>query len=389
MISTVSYTDPPVLTTDNQMIDSFKGQPSLISLFCGPGGLDEGFAQEGFQTGLAYDVEAHCITTLRHNHEETPAYQRDLSEINVREIVGHWRYHNKEAPVGLLGGPPCQSFSRGNVHKTENDPRDTLPHHYVRILRAITEELGLDFFIFENVPGLLDKNHIDLYRDFKERARESGFIVSEGILDAQYFGVPQVRKRVFVIGVNEARYQDKFHFPHQDKTQSPPTVRDAIGDLPAPLHFNRGLTPQEIEAKVGHPNHWCMRPMSKKFDPDNDFLQPGEIKGRSFRTLAWDQPSYTVAYGHREVHVHPSCRRRLSMFEALRLQGFPDSYELRGNMSQQIDMISDAVAPPVASSLARAIKMQLYGESQKVVELANAELPDVEGSGQLSFSGVL
>lgn len=135
-------------------------------------------------------------------------------------------------------------------------------------------------------------------------------------------------------------------------------MKDAIGDLDEPVHFSRSLTPEIIAEKTGHPNHWCMRPMSDKFAPDNDFLQPGVIKGRSFRTLAWDEPSLTVAYGHREVHVHPNCLRRLSMLEAMRLQSFPDHYELRGNMSQQIDMISDAVAPPVAKALATALREQ-------------------------------
>jgi DNA (cytosine-5)-methyltransferase 1 len=107
-----------------------------------------------------------------------------------------------------------------------------------------------------------------------------------------------------------------------------------------------------------------MRPKSKKFDPDNNFLEPGNNQGRSFRALEWEEPSLTVAYGHREVHIHPECHRRLSMFEAMRLQKFPDSYELVGNMSQQIDMISDAVAPPVAKALADAFREQAELQSE-------------------------
>ena len=322
----------------------------LISLFSGAGGLDQGFKERGFETRLAYDIEQHCVNTIEHNHQAASAHQEDLSEIDVDTIISHWRTSSEVPPVGLLGGPPCQSFSRSNVYKKDQDPRDTLPRHYARILNGLNDELGLDFFVFENVPGLLDEDHIELYDSFKRRARAAGFIVSEGELDAKYFGVPQNRKRIFVVGVNEDRFDSRFQFPKEDENASTPTVQDAIGDLPEPIHFSRSLTPEDIAQEAGHPNHWCMRPRSDKFEDGS--LSPGEIKGRSFRTLAWDQPSYTVAYGHREVHVHPNCNRRLSIFEAMRLQAFPDEYELVGNLSQQIDMISDAVAPPVAEALA-------------------------------------
>ena len=76
-------------------------------------------------------------------------------------------------------------------------------------------------------------------------------------------------------------------------------------------------------------------------------LEPGDSRGMSFRVLSWDKASYTVSYGHREVHIHPSIRRRLSILEAMRLQGFPDSYELNGTFSQQVQLVSDALPPPL------------------------------------------
>lgn len=353
----------------------------LVSLFCGAGGLDEGFSQAGFRSSLAYDIEPSCVDTIRYNHDSITAFERDLSEIEVGEITGHWIEHGSGSLSGLLGGPPCQSFSRSNVYKTDDDPRDTLPRHYARVLQGLNEEFELDFFVFENVPGLLDDEHRGLYRDFKKRVRDAGFLVSEGMLDAQYFGVPQERERIFIVGLNKNRYPSRFKFPNQDKSKEPPTVEHAIGDLPKPVHYSRNLTPEDIQEQTGHPNHWCMRPKSKKFDSENDFLEPGTIKGRSFRTLAWDEPSYTVAYGHREVHVHPNCERRLSIFEAMRLQGFPDHYELRGNMSEQIDMISDAVAPPVARVLASQIKAQVYGDETS--SPSEEEPVGVQENGQL------
>jgi DNA (cytosine-5)-methyltransferase 1 len=96
-----------------------------------------------------------------------------------------------------------------------------------------------------------------------------------------------------------------------------------------------------------------MVPRSDRFFDGS--LKEGDLKGRPFRVLKWDAPSWTVAYGHREVHVHPSATRRLSVFEAMLLQGFPRGYELCGTLSDQIRLVSDAVPPPVAEALANSI----------------------------------
>ena len=174
------------------------------------------------------------------------------------------------------------------------------------------------------------------------------------------FGVAQARNRLFVVGFNRKKYDGLvFEFPKGTSTDKR-TVRDVIGDLPRPLFYDRGLTAAEIPF---HPNHWCMRPKSKKFF--NGYLHEGDLKGRPFRVLSWDKPSWTVAYGHREVHIHPSGERRLSVYEAMLLQGFPPDYELHGTLSDQIRLVSDAVPPPLAKGLAESILQYLKngGES--------------------------
>src|SRR6185295_6986267 len=104
-----------------------------------------------------------------------------------------------------------------------------------------------------------------------------------------------------------------------------------------------------------HPNHWTMQPKSERF------LNPGAARtdARSFKRLDWEQASPTVAFGHREIHVHPSGRRRLSIHEAMRLQGFPFEFVLEGNLSEQVEQVSNAVPPPLARSVARAVKRAL------------------------------
>lgn len=104
-----------------------------------------------------------------------------------------------------------------------------------------------------------------------------------------------------------------------------------------------------------------MRPVSKRFH------QPGgaDRAGRSFRRLEWDKPSPTVAYGHREIHVHPEGRRRLSIYEAMLLQGFPEEFVLEGTLSSQVEQVSNAVPPPLAQSLATAIKSAMRQADHK------------------------
>ena len=330
-----------------------SGKPSraLVSLFCGPGGFDAGFRQAGFTSILAIDAQLSACQTFEHNYPETAVFQEDLSSLKRGYIAARLSELDlNQRPVGVIGGPPCQAFSQSNGYKTEEDPRAKLPKHYASILKEMNTTMGLDFFVFENVLGIKQKQHETVFKNFKRLFRAAGFNIFEGELNAADFGVPQIRKRIFIVGLNRSKYPNvKFVFP--DPLSDPRvTVRDKIHKLPKPTHFERGLTPEQI---AHHPNHWCMQPRSPRFT--NRTLKEGQITGRPFRVLSWDKPSWTVAYGHREVHVHPSGKRRLSVYEAMMLQGFPKDYELKGTLSDQIRMVSDAVSHPVAFALAKAI----------------------------------
>jgi len=263
-------------------------------------------------------------------------------------------------PKGIIGGPPCQAFSVGNVYKNPNDPRSKLPINYANIVGALSNSAGLDFFVFENVVGLRSARHAEQLALFRELFASHGFQLFEEELNALDFGVPQRRSRVFIVGVNKDRFPGlEFKFPQGSSRHL--TVRSAIFGLPDPVLFRRGLDPIEVKSIAGHPNHWAMKPRSSKFINANGELVPGDRRGRAFRVLNWDEPSLTVAYGHREVHVHPNLKRRLSVYEAMLLQGFPKKrYQLYGNLSDQIRLVSDAVPPPMARAIAEAIKDQLY-----------------------------
>lgn len=329
----------------------------LLSLFCGAGGLDLGFEAEKYEIGMAFDLRRDSIASYNHNREKpSHGHIADVSKLTLAELD---RLHGETfAPEGVIGGPPCQSFSRANTVYLDADPRHSLPLAYAELLKSLNERNPVKFFVMENVTGLLSERHAHRLRRYEKAFADAGFSLSQSVLLATDYGTPQIRERLFVVGLNSELYGDaKWSPPEKIKTRDgrPPDVRGAIGHLPEAKLFDRALVPSDIPF---HPNHWCMRPKSKKFTTPGA-LRPGFGGNRSFKTLAWDNPSPTVAYGHREVHIHPECRRRLSVYEAMLLQGFPEDYELVGSLSSQILQISEAVPPPVAAAVAASVKAQV------------------------------
>jgi DNA (cytosine-5)-methyltransferase 1 len=340
----------------------------VVSLFSGSGGLDEGFVQAGFSPVLAMDIDRAACETFHWNHPRVRILKKDLSEaVNGYVVERLSELPSAVRPIGVIGGPPCQAFSLSNVHKRSDDPRLKLPGNYAHILSELNKHYGLDFFVFENVLGLRNKAHAELFGYFKKLFASAGFTIFEGELDAQDFGVAQVRKRVFVVGFSRQKYGVvRFEFPKGNPSQRN-TVGEIIGKLPPPAFFERGMRSEDVPF---HPNHWCLKPKSKKFF--NGFLKEGDIKGRPFRVLEWGKPSWTVAYGHREVHIHPSGKRRLSIYEAMLLQGFRPDYVLKGNLSDQIRLVSDAVPPPLARALAESVLKLLGAGKEKQSKMSAA-----------------
>ena len=324
----------------------------LLSLYSGCGGLDLGFERTGFPVGLAYDLRSYSIASWNRNRPGAQGgFVADLTSIRLRDMDRD--YGSRFVPTGVIGGPPCQSFSRANHFRSRSDPRRRLVRRFFTIaLRFHRSRKPLDFILMENVPQVAAADGGRLLTQERERLEQAGFVVVVFRRDAVSHSVPQYRNRLFLLGVRRDAVRRPWSEPTNCDHQR--TVRDAIHRLPTPTYFSRGLNPDAVRF---HPNHWCMRPRSKRFHDGS--LTAGYSAGRSFKTLSWDTPSITVSYGHREVHVHPSGGRRLSVLEAMRLQGFPDSYVLEGTLSAQIDQVSEAVPPPLAEGVARAVKGML------------------------------
>ncbi|MBV7530464.1 DNA cytosine methyltransferase [Chitinophaga sp. sic0106] len=325
--------------------------PKIISLFCGAGGLDLGFIQEGFEVVAAIDLEQSAIETHKKNFPKCNSIASDLTVLGPKGVNQYIKkFLTPGEHVAIIGGPPCQGFSRSNPTADSEDPRNHLPKLYVQIIRELQKDFVIDFVVFENVLGMKDRKHSAKYLALIKGLKRLKFEIFENELCAVDYGVPQNRERIVIAAIRSSNEQSEFKI---EKNKGIKTVREAIGNLGDPVYFKKNITASDIPF---HPNHWTMQPKSVKFKTPMKF----NSKSRSFKLLDWDKASPTIAFGNREIHIHPSGKRRLSIYEAMLLQGFPSSFILEGNLSQQVKQVSNAVPPPLAKSVAAAVKSSLH-----------------------------
>jgi DNA (cytosine-5)-methyltransferase 1 len=311
----------------------------VISLFSAPGGLDLGFKKAGFKIVWANDIDADAALTYRRN-------------LGSHILVGDIRAVDpREVPDGdiIIGGFPCLGFTiaRG-VHRRPEDPHNFLYLEFLRILKA----KQTDFFLIENVPGMLKGDRFrELFQKMIRDFESAGYRVKYKELNAADYGVPQVRKRIIILGTRrdldiELQYPEPTH-AEVEKTsidgrrlQKWVTLREAIGDLP--------LEPCTSGDRCPVPNHYGTRHKVKI----NEFL--------GNRPLDWDKPAPTILgrgsrTGGPVIHPHPNLHRRLTVRECARIQSFPDDFVFYGSPSAQYAQVGNAVPPLMAFRLAQAV----------------------------------
>ena len=280
-----SSCDPSFITnrdsseTAPQAIDSGMGLP-VLSLFSGAGGLDLGFQNAGFQPRLAIDINPTAVKTYQKNNPGTTAVAMDLSATSPSDLADLWETCCPGVtPIGIIGGPPCQGYSPSNVHQTEDDPRRQLLFNYADTVTAFKDRFGIDFFVLENVPGLLHKRHCALFNEFVEQCDRAGFEVWDATLDAGTFGIAQHRERLVVVGINRQRHP-LAELDLSAGDQVPLNVSDVLKGLPEPAYCARDLETGSIPY---HQNHVAMVPRSKKFTDGS--LTRGKQRGTEFQGL--------------------------------------------------------------------------------------------------------
>jgi DNA (cytosine-5)-methyltransferase 1 len=318
----------------------------VLSFFSGCGGLDLGFRQAGFNIVWANEYDKSIWDTYEFNHLETKLEKRDIKTIKSSEIPDG---------IGIIGGPPCQSWSEAGAGRGINDSRGQLFYDYIRIIR---DKKPL-FFLAENVSGILAAKHTPAFRNILSQFKDAGYAVTYKLLNAQHFNVPQDRKRVIIVGYREDMGVG-FDFPKGSNKSL--TLRDAIYDLSGLETIKAERQPFTINNSI--PNHEYL---------DSDF---SSIYMSRNRVRSWDEPSFTIQAGGRHAPIHPQASkmiwiekdkwmfdpkspkpyRRLSVRECARIQTFPDDFIFRyNNIANGYKMVGNAVPVEFARILASKI----------------------------------
>ena len=326
----------------------------LISLFSGAGGLDLGFEKAGFHIALANEYDKTIWDTYEKNHT-APLIKGDIRDIKESEFP--------DFIDGIIGGPPCQSWSEAGAQRGINDSRGQLFFEYIRVLKNKQPK----FFLAENVSGMLANRHSDAVKNIIQMFNQCGYNVSVTLVNAADYGVPQDRKRVFYIGFRKD-LNILFEFPKPTTLNQSQkfTLKDAIGDL---TKLEVPALPQN-KANVGLEvlNHeYFTGAYSTIFMSRN-------------RVRAWNEQAFTVQASGRQCQLHPQAPkmafveknkrifvrgeehlyRRLTVRECARVQGFPDDFEfLYTDVDNGYKMVGNAVPVELAYQIAKSIKIAL------------------------------
>jgi len=337
----------------------------IVSLFSGCGGLDKGFANAGFNIVWANEYDKDIWETYEKNHRNTFLDRHDIRKVSSQEIPGC---------LGIIGGPPCQSWSEAGVQKGIKDPRGQLFLEYIRILR---DKQPL-FFLAENVSGMLHKKHSSALKNIIASFEESGYVVSYKLLNTVDYNVAQDRKRVIFIGYHTSLCK-KFDFDLLKTEASSNTLKDAIWDL-------RTLA-MSAKDKNKSNGELCHIPNHEYMIGDFSSMYMSRNRVRS-----WDEPSFTIQAGGRHAPIHPQANkmikvakdvhvfdkespqpyRRLSIRECARIQTFPDDFLFYyHNLGAAYKMIGNAVPVNFSTALAQAIYKDLFTSNTEILELEN------------------
>jgi DNA (cytosine-5)-methyltransferase 1 len=320
-----------------------RGSRALISLFSGAGGMDIGFHRAGFRTLWANEYDKSI----------SPSYKQYFPRVafDDRSIVD---IPNEDIPLevsGVIGGPPCQSWSEAGARRGVRDPRGKLFYEYIRVI----EHARPDFFVAENVHGLIHSRNLAAFLNIVEMFRDIGYKVSWKLLKASDYRVAQDRERVFVVGYAD-RLGMEFEFPAPQRRKK--DLREVIGDLEnIPRGSNSPVANHELHDSGYSPI----------------FMSRNRVRG-------WGQQSLTILATDRHIPFHPSAPkmvkiakdkmdfapgarqlyRRLTVRECARIQGFPDDYRFVYNHPRTgYKMIGNAVPVGLAFAVARKIREDL------------------------------
>lgn len=344
----------------------------MLELFCGVGGLSLGFDRAGFRIIGSVEVDPINVRTYNENFPTVPVLRADVAEVDGRILAERFGsdVHNVDV---LVGGPPCQGFSVIG-RRNEDDPRNALFNEMARLIVEVRPR----YFVVENVSGLLRGYGRNILNHFIELTERNGYriVTPDNELQAWHFGVPQHRKRVFVLGYRND--QKPLAYPKRGDDRIT-TVWDAIGDLPNVDDIPELLTSDVYFGSLGVPSSYVERLRDRDVDGLTGCSRtkhteetirrfretaPGSIEPISrFLRLRPEGLSNTLRAGtdrsngsHTAARpIHPLYPRCITVREAARLQSFPDWFEFHSTKWHALRQIGNAVPPLVAEAIATEI----------------------------------
>ena len=268
------------------------GSKDIISLFTGAGGLDLGFKSAGFKTVWANEYDKSIWDTFITNFPKTKLDTRSIVDVQSDEIPDC---------IGIIGGPPCQSWSEAGARRGINDHRGLLFYEYIRIL----EDKKPLFFLAENVSGILAQRHSKAFDQLLQQFSDLGYKISHTLLNAHDYGVPQDRKRVIIVGYRNDMGKT---FVPPDPSFLKPTLKNAISDLPEPR--------PALEMNVAN-EEGCLDV------PNHEYFTGGfsTIYMSRNRVRSWEEPSFTIQAGARHAPIHPKAPKMVRVKVGWKVQG--------------------------------------------------------------------
>jgi DNA (cytosine-5)-methyltransferase 1 len=343
---------------------------TAVDTFCGAGGLSYGLRQAGFDIAYAFDSNPLAVETYRQNigSHAVVADAKDVSGDAIKSLLPR----SRELTL-LTGGPPCQGFSIQRRGPRE-DVRNDLVFEFLRLVNQLQPRI----FLMENVPSLAAPSNKAYYEKYLATVQSMGYRIKAAVLNAADFGVPQLRRRLFVLGT---RADNPFTFTFPEPEVEPSnwrTVRDAIGELPSPTSDAAKMYAHHVPDKISDLNRERIShvPAGGGRDDIPEHLRlpchavPVSTAGHRgvYGRLPWDKPAGTITTKcnsfTRGRFAHPVENRNISMREAARLQSFPDDFVFAGSKVDIAHQVGNAVPPLFAQAVGRSLLKQLRGESQ-------------------------
>jgi len=364
-----------------------KRNLTCVDLFCGAGGLSKGFLDAGYNVVLGVDYDDAALETFKNNHGSATAMKLDLyNHENLDEIMEFLEKKGLNEIDVLAGGPPCQGFSYAGKMDI-NDKRNFL---YLAMVK-LTERLNPNAVLLENVLAMIEANGGVGAKRVIEDFKAIGYSMIPKILFAPDYGIPQVRRRVFFVGLKDSA--ELFKFPEAIvQPDDYVTCEQAIGDLPS-LQTEDGqiIRGEKVQEYMTPPtseyqklmranstevyNHTGSIPIEKTRkmialvpEGKNYLSLPDEYRGmykyhEALTRYHSKRPSLTINTGHRS-HFHYKWNRIPTVRESARLQSFPDDFIFYGNQSDQFKQVGNAVPPMLGQVIAEQLKKYIAGTEE-------------------------